>query len=279
MVVVRDITLQNDIENKAMLNDKMATVGTLMAGVAHEVNNPLTYVLGNLAFLKEHFNELKLHLRLKGIPDELDMKFFADILEELSETTKGSERIRDIVGGLKSFVRADKGEMEKIDLNETVRNAVKMVSHELRNRALLVEDYAAGLPILTANSGRLQQVFINLLINASQSIEAGLPEDNKIVVRTGQKDGVLFAEFSDTGRGISKDVLPKIFEPFFTTKPAGVGTGLGLAICKEILRQHHGAIEVQSKVGQGSTFTIRLPLENGRKSAVASSEVSAAVRS
>ncbi|HXL72826.1 MAG TPA: ATP-binding protein, partial [bacterium] len=118
------------------------------------------------------------------------------------------------------------------------------------------------------NSGKLQQVFINLLINAAQSMEGNNPEKNKISIRTGRYDGIVFVEFKDTGVGIPDKVLPRIFDPFFTTKPTGVGTGLGLSVCNEILNHYGGSIEVQSAVGQGSTFTVKLPREHGPEDAV-----------
>ncbi len=127
------------------------------------------------------------------------------------------------------------------------------------------KDFALHLPVFTANAGKLQQVFINLLINAAQAIEGHDPADNKIHIRTGEQNRSLFVEFTDTGKGIPENILSKIFEPFFTTKPVGMGTGLGLSICDKIVRSYQGTMEVRSRVGNGTTFTVRLPLENGLK--------------
>jgi PAS domain S-box-containing protein len=269
VAVMRDMTLQNEIEHHAALNDKLATVGTLAAGVAHEINNPLTYVLANLVFLKENFDELKIRMGEKDFTIEGCQKLLKEIQGELADTTKGGERIRDIVRGLKSFVRTNEDEVAAVDLNQTVELAVHMTLNEFKHKAKLEKDFAPNLPALTVNPGKLQQVFINLLINAAQAIGDRNPEDNKIRVRTGQRDGSLFAEFSDSGKGIPENILPRIFDPFFTTKPVGVGTGLGLSICDEIVRRYKGSIEVKSEVGKGTTFTVCLPLENGYRAAAA----------
>ncbi len=265
MMVLRDITMQNRLEHQASHNEKLATVGTLAAGIAHEINNPLTYVLANLVFLQENLDDLRRQMDEKGHVDAGYPKLFEEILEEIDETAQGGERIREIVRGLKSFVRTDEDEVAVVDLNKTIESAINMTFHEFKHKARVEKDFALRLPLLTANVGKLQQVFINLLINAAHAIEGNNPEDNKIHIRTGQENGSLFAEFTDTGRGIPTDILPNIFEPFFTTKPVGVGTGLGLSICDKIVKFYKGTIEVKSQVGQGTTFTVRLLLDNGLK--------------
>ncbi len=269
MAVLRDITLQKQMENNAVLNEKLATVGTLAAGIAHEINNPLTYVLANLVFLRENLDELKHQMEEKGHADGAYPKIFKEMQEELAETRHGGERIRDIVRGLKSFVRSDEDEVAPVDLNQTVDSAINMTFHEFKHKARVEKDFALHLPPLTANAGKLQQVFINLLINAAQAMGGNDPAENKVHIRTGQKDGSLFAEFTDTGKGIPENILPRIFDPFFTTKPTGVGTGLGLPICDKIVKFYKGTIEVQSWPDHGTTFTVRLPLENGFQAATA----------
>jgi two-component system, cell cycle sensor histidine kinase and response regulator CckA len=262
MAVLRDITLQNQIERQAVLNDKLATLGTLAAGVAHEVNNPLTYVLGNLAFLKEQVDEIRSRADQSGM-DETGKKILVEMAEEINDITQGGERIRDIVRGLKSFSRGGEEKVEKVDLNQAVESAINMTFHVMKQKARLEKDLAVDLPALNINSGKLQQVFINLFINASQAIAGNHPSENKISVHTGRQDGNLFVEITDTGKGIPQDILPRIFDPFFTTKPVGVGTGLGLAVCNEILQHYLGTIEVSSQVGKGTTFRVTLPLDNG----------------
>jgi two-component system, cell cycle sensor histidine kinase and response regulator CckA len=144
-----------------------------------------------------------------------------------------------------------------------------MTFHVIKQKARLEKDFGVNLPSFSANTGKLQQVLINILMNAAQAIEGNHPAENKIRIRTGRQNGSLFVEVMDTGKGISEKVLPRIFDPFFTTKPVGTGTGLGLAVCNEILQHYQGRIEVSSRVGMGSTFTIQLPLENGQSLPVA----------
>jgi len=268
LVIMRDITQQNQMERQATLNDKLATVGTLAAGVAHEINNPLTYVLANLTFLQEQFNDIDRHMEMKGSMDDTCKGVFKEMRSELADIAKGGDKIRDIVKGLKAFVRSNDDELEKVDLNQAVESAINMSFHIIKQKARVEKNFAVDLPHLLANSGKLQQVFINLLINAAQSMEGNNPEKNKISIRTGRYDGIVFVEFKDTGVGIPEKVLPRIFDPFFTTKPTGVGTGLGLSVCNEILNHYGGSIEVQSAVGKGSTFTVKLPREHGPEEAV-----------
>jgi PAS domain S-box-containing protein len=263
MAVLRDTTLQNQMERQAVLNDKLATLGTMAAGVAHEINNPLTYLLGNLDFLKEQVAEIKVWAEHKGFMDTTRQNLLTEMDEELTDITRGGERIRDIVKGLKTFVRGNEETVEKADLNQIVESAIDLTMHAIKNKARLEKDMAVDLPDLTVNAGKLQQVVINLLINAAQAIDSNCPTENKIRVRTGRQNGSLFVEVTDTGKGIPETALPRIFEPFFTTKPAGVG--LGLSVCNEILRRYEGTLEVRSQVGMGTTFVARLPLENGFK--------------
>ena len=271
LAIMKDITLRNQMEHQATLNDKLATVGTLAAGVAHEVNNPLSYVLANLVFINEQIEDVKRHLQMNGTFDETCQKTFAEMKGELADITKGGEKIRDIVKGLKAFVRTNEDEVESIDLNQTVEAAINMSFHVVKQKARIEKDFAVDLPRLKANSGKLQQVFINLLINASQAMAGNNRDKNKISIRTGRYDGMVFVEFKDTGVGIPENILPRIFDPFFTTKPIGVGTGLGLSVCNEILRHYGGTLEVQSTLGQGSTFTVNLHIDRANEAAAANS--------
>jgi signal transduction histidine kinase len=263
IVVVRNRTHQNLVERQLIDNEKLATLGTLTADIAHEINNPLGIILGNLVFLIENYDALKSQMEAKGFTDDQCGKLFSEIGEELADTTHGGETIRDIVRGLKSFSRSSVEEVAEVDLNQIVESAIHMTLYEFKYKAKLVRGLAEGLPLLAINPGKLQQVLVNLLINASQSFENNKSEANVITVRTGLKEGSLFVEITDTGKGIPDDVLAHIFEPFYTTKPAGMGTGLGLPICREIVRCFQGTLEVQTQVGKGTTFTVRLPLKNG----------------
>jgi len=263
--VLRDLTLQNQMEHHSALQDKLATVGTLAAGIAHEINNPLNYLLANLVFLTENFAEIKKQMDLRGCADERSGKLFKEITEEMADTTQGGERIRDIVRGLKSFVRSNEDELVEVDLNQTAESAISLTLHEMTRKAQVVRNFAQGLPPVTVNPGKLLQVFINLLINAAQSIDDNHPQENQILVRTGRREGMVFAEFTDTGRGIPEKIQEHIFDTFFTTKPIGMGTGLGLSICQEIVRRYQGTLEVQSQPGMGASFTVSLPVKDAAK--------------
>ena len=282
LAVFRDVTERSRMERQAFLNDKLATVGTLAAGIAHEINNPMSYVLANLGFLKGNLEMLQsISASMRSIATEPNRenklekleKFVAsphiprilfEVEEEITQSIEGSQRIRDIVLGLKSFARFDDEEMHPVRLDELIDAAISMTSHEIKYRANLQKKYDPQIPSLSLNTGKLQQVFVNLLVNASQAIEPGKVNQNTISVTT-QKEGTgVWIHITDTGSGIPKDVLPKIFNPFFTTKPVGSGTGLGLSICHEIIRSHGGEIRVQSEVGKGTTFSIYLPIREAK---------------
>ncbi|HVM33637.1 MAG TPA: response regulator [bacterium] len=278
LAVFRDVTERNRLERQAFLNDKLATVGTLAAGIAHEINNPMSYVLANLGFLKgnlemlqsisaslraiatEPVREAKLEKLEKFVSSPHIPRILFEVEEEITQSIEGSQRIRDIVLGLKSFARFDDDEMHPVKLNELADAAISIISHEIKYRAQLEKHYDPDLPPMSVNTGKLQQVFVNLLVNAAQSIEPGRVEKNRITVTTQKEGSAARISISDTGSGIPKDVLPKIFNPFFTTKPVGSGTGLGLSICHEIVRSHGGEIRVESEVGRGTTFSVYLPI-------------------
>ena len=229
--------------------DRLATVGRLAAGVAHEINNPLAFVLSNLTYLHEEL-----------IRDEpLTPHERREMLSAVADAYEGAGRVRLIAQELKSLSRQDEGERSAVDMGAVVHSAVKMASLETRHRAQVVEEYQE-LPLVMGNPARLGQVFLNLLINAAQAIPPGRPEQHRIRV-AGRADAEhVTVEVSDTGRGIPPELLERIFDPFFTTKPAGEGTGLGLSISHSIITSLGGTIEVESQVGQGTTFRVTLPL-------------------
>ncbi len=246
-------------ERQALLNDKLTTVGTLAAGVAHEINNPLTYVLANIASVKEHLGELRDYLAGKNMMDSRVFSLMNDLQEEAKDTDGGIGRIRDIARTLKSFMHSGGDETAEINVNELMDSAINMVFHEIKRKAKLEKAYAVYPPFLKMNPGKLQQVLINLLMNAAQAIEPNQMEHNRIRVGTGVEGGNVLVEIQDTGQGVPDENLKRIFDPFFTTKPAGIGTGLGLSICHQIIHGYGGQILVRSRVGQGTTFTLLLP--------------------
>ncbi len=248
------------LENRTMQGllvqaDRMASLGTLAAGVAHEINNPLAFLLSNLEFIERELPLLCAQLP----PEELQVKQAAELGLALREAREGAERVRFIVGDLKTFARADEGPGGPIDVRAVLQSAAKMVRSQLVLRAGLVLDYQP-VPSVTGSEGRLAQVFLNLLVNASQAIPAGDPTRHQVRVRTRTDgDGMAVIEVEDTGAGVAPDVRNRIFEPFFTPKPVGVGTGLGLSICHGIIAAMGGRIEVDSPPGAGATFRVVLP--------------------
>ncbi len=245
------------MQTRLLLADRMSALGTLAAGVAHEINNPLAYLLTSLEAMSTRLLDLAGPARgLGGEPTEW-------LRRQLDRAREGAERVRHIVLGLKSFSRSDDESMGFIDPRRALDTSIAMVSNEIRHRARLVKDYDA-LPAVWANEGRLEQVFLNLLINATQAIPAGAAAHHEICV-SGRADaeGRAVIEVRDTGNGIEAEHLALVFDPFFTTKALNAGTGLGLAICHAIIGSLDGQITVESKSGAGSVFRIVLPAVKG----------------
>jgi signal transduction histidine kinase/ActR/RegA family two-component response regulator len=239
---------------------KMAAVGTLAAGVGHEINNPLSYIVSNLEHACE---EVEMVGRLAEGSEPLRDRL-REMQQVLREALMGADRVRRIVKDLRTFSRQDEDTRGPVDLRAVMDSAAKMAAGELRPRAQLVRDYAADMPHVEGNEARLAQVFLNLIINAAQALPEGKPEQNEVrlVLKRGG-EGQVVAEVRDTGCGIEPEVLARIFDPFFTTKPVGVGTGLGLALCHAFITSMSGRIEVESKVGQGTVFRVTLPAASG----------------
>lgn len=230
--------LQERMQRQLILSDRLASVGMLAAGVAHEINNPLSYVIANLDLLAE-----ELALASRGAePPNLSVW-----TEAVHEAREGSDRIRKIVRGLKTLSRAEEERREVIDLRPVLDLSVNMAFNEIRHRARLVKDYG-DTPLVEADDARLGQVFINLLINAAQAIPEGDGEPNEIRISTStDAQGRAVVEVLDTGPGIPPSALGRIFDPFFTTKPIGVGTGLGLSICHSIVTSLGGEISAGNR--------------------------------
>ncbi len=241
--------LQRNLQRQLIFADRMASVGTLAAGVAHEINNPLAFVTTNLTLALEE-------LRNPGDPSSLAHD---ELREMIIDAQAGAERIRKIIRGLKAFSRAEEEQRAIIEVMPLLELSVNMTFNEIRHRARLVKDYG-DIPRVEADEARLGQVFINLLINAAQSLPEGDAAAHEIRLETStDAQGRAVIQVSDTGAGIAPDVVKHIFDPFFTTKPVGVGTGLGLSICHTIVTGLGGEIGVDSKVGRGTTFRVVLP--------------------
>jgi PAS domain S-box-containing protein len=262
------------MQTRLLLADRMSSLGTLAAGVAHEINNPLAYVVTSLELMRKRLPELA----GPGPAQILGSEPAEWLRRQLDRAHEGAERVRLIVRGLKAFSRNDDETMGVIDPRRALDTSIALVSNEIRHRAQLVKDYDA-LPAVWANEGRLGQVFLNLLVNATQAIPAGAAAHNEIRV-SGRTDaeGRAVIEVRDTGSGIEADHLALIFDPFFTTKPLNVGTGLGLALCHAIISSLDGQITVESKPGMGSLFRVVLPgVEGAVPSAVSPSFLAPAI--
>jgi PAS domain S-box-containing protein len=242
-----DETERKRLQAQMVASDRMVSIGTLAAGVAHEINNPLAYVLCNLDYLAS------------DLPALLPAGDHGELLEALRDAREGLQRVRQIVKDLKTFSRSDEQVHARVDLHAVLESAANMARNEVRHRAKLVKDLQPTPPV-AGNEGKLGQVFLNLLVNAAQAMPDGAADHNEIRLscRTGP-EGVAVVEVADTGSGIPDELLRRIFDPFFTTKPVGVGTGLGLSICQGIVHAHGGKLEVSSEVGRGSTFRVTLP--------------------
>lgn len=229
------------IEAKLHQADKMATIGVLTAGIAHEINNPLNYIMGGLTGLESYFEEEK-------IDDQKIALFLASIHE-------GVNRASSIVSGLNQLSRNKDDYNENCDINNILENCLIIVNNQLKDRIEVVSDFVNPDPIVKGNVGQLHQVFINLLVNSIQSIS----KKGTISITTGFTDGEVYVKIVDTGCGIEAEDLSKIMDPFFTTKEPGQGTGLGLSITYNIVKEHKGEIHFSSKPMQGTTVLLTLP--------------------
>jgi two-component system NtrC family sensor kinase len=234
---------------RLLFADRLASVGQLAAGVGHEINNPLAYVLSNLHFIQKEMT------RTQGAPKLEDRE---ELLTAIADAREGAERVRLIVQDLKLLSRPDEASSGPVDLGGVLRRVMKLTSHEIGRRARLVEELGELPPVQGSGAG-LGQAFLNLLINAAQAIPEGNVEVNEVRVKARwETPERVVVEVSDTGRGIAPEHLERIFEPFFTTKPVGEGTGLGLAVCHGIVQSHGGEIQVRSEPGKGATFRVSL---------------------
>ncbi len=257
-------------------SEKLASIGQLAAGVAHEINNPVGFVTSNIGTVQEYAetlrNILEKYLELETAEGEArtelcrkiaalreteDLEFILDDLTGvLEESMDGVQRVAEIVKNLKSFARSDTPTLEQHDLNTGLEQMIKMTWNELKYHCTVEKDFG-DIPAVHCHPGQINQVLMNMLVNASHAIGE---EGGTIRVATAVVDDMVEVRISDTGKGIEPNVLPRIFDPFFTTKEVGKGTGLGLSISHGIITDHHGRIEVDSTVGEGTTFRIYLPL-------------------
>jgi len=250
VMVFRDVTEQKRLQKQLELADRLASLGTMAAGVAHEVNNPLAAVVANAGFLAEELSA--------AAGDGFDVARMGAMREALQDIQSGARRIGRIVSDLCAFSRPPSGAVGDVDLGRCVEWALRTTAHEFRNRARVRRE-AQDAPRVRADETRLGQVLINLLVNAAHAIPPGDADRNEVVVATRtDADGRAVLEVRDTGAGIPPDAIARIFDPFFTTKPVGEGTGLGLSICHGIVASLGGEIRVESEVGRGTAVYVTL---------------------
>lgn len=265
-------------QNQLVQSSKLASIGQLAAGVAHEINNPIAFVTSNTNSTKKYMAAITLFLaqqkeflaaqpaqvNLADITDKIAALYkehkldfiLEDVIELIDDSVEGLERVTGIVAGLKGYARVDAGVEEKVDVESILDTTVKMLWNEIKYKCVIDKHYA-GIPAIAGNKGQIQQVFTNLITNAGHAIEA----DGVITLSTEQIGNEVLITVKDTGDGIDKKNFDKLFEPFFTTKEVGKGTGLGLSISHGIIEKHGGSINVESTVGTGTTFFVRLPVK------------------
>ena len=265
VMVFRDVTEQRRLERRLEVADRMASLGTMAAGVAHEINNPLSVVMVNTDLVAADLDDwhrtwrdVVTSLAERGLAPETAPVSMEQAVEALAEVRSAATRIADIVSGLRTFARPSERTRGEADVRRAAEWAIRATTHQIRHRARLVVDLR-DVPTARIDENQLGQVMVNLLINATQAIAPGNAQDNEIAVRCRlAEEGHILVEVTDTGSGITEEHRGRIFEPFFTTKPVDVGTGLGLAICHGIVTRAGGNILVQSRPGDGSTFRLLL---------------------
>lgn len=269
------------VESQLVQSDKLASIGQLAAGVAHELNNPIAFVSSNIGVLGDYFTDIRSVIatyqdlgqavqnkdwkaagqRLecaRAREEEVELDFLLeDVARIIRQSQDGTERVRRIVIDLRNFARADSSKLEYADINECLDSTLNIVWNELKYKATIRKDLG-DVPKTWCHPMKLGQVFMNLLVNAAQAIN----EKGEIGITTYQENGYICAQVKDTGCGVPREHLPRLFEPFFTTKPVGSGTGLGLSVAYGIIRDHGGSITVESEAGNGSTFTVRIPVRS-----------------
>jgi signal transduction histidine kinase len=258
-------------QDQLMQSERLASIGQLAAGVAHEINNPVGFVNSNLSSLQRYVGDLLRMLstyeeaeaalpsadreHIARVKEEVDMAFLRDDVNDLlAESLDGLKRVTRIVQDLKNFSHVDEQDRQWADLESGLESTLRVAWNELKYKTEVVKEYS-GISQIECFPSQLNQVFMNLLVNAAQAID----EHGKITIRTAEDATHVWVEIQDTGKGIKPEHLNRIFDPFFTTKPVGKGTGLGLSLAYGIVKKHDGHIEVKSELGVGTTFRVVLP--------------------
>jgi signal transduction histidine kinase len=250
------------MQHQLIMQEKMASLGNLVAGVAHEVNSPIGAVYSAADVSRRCVEKISMILSTSRTMEELNsseqlQKSLKILADNNKVTTAASERIANIVRSLKTFARLDEADYQEADILEGLDSTLILLEHEIKDRIVVIKNFG-DIPKISCYPNQLNQVFMNLLMNAVQAIDG----EGRITIKTDLEEGKVTVEISDTGRGIPPQNMAKIFDPGFTTKGVGVGTGLGLSISHNIIKKHNGDIKVESEKGKGSSFTILLPINS-----------------
>ncbi len=264
-------------EAQAMMvhSEKMRSLGELVAGIAHEINNPINFIYGNIMILDKYNKDMfdliekyteneealspEKRVEIEKLKEEIDIEFLKDDIKELIRScVEGTERTKNIILDLKNFSRMEEMVMTQFDIPKEIDTTLNILNNKYKNRITVHKEYEENLPKIEAYGGQINQVFMNILDNAAAAIE-GNGDVYINVKRAGENVEI---QFKDTGKGIKKENLSKVFDPFFTTKPVGQGTGLGMSISYRVIQNHFGSISVESELGQGATFKIVLPINH-----------------
>ncbi|RLB00202.1 MAG: ATP-binding protein [Deltaproteobacteria bacterium] len=286
------------LEAQLYQSEKLASVGQLSAGIAHEINTPTQFAGDNILFLRESFEDIarvidtytkllevnkeketntEITKKLDEIIEEVDLEYLMEeIPKAIEQSLEGVERIATIVRSMKKFAHPGTEEMVPSDINEAIKNTIIVCRNEWKYVSEVITDLDKSLPPVPCKIAEINQVILNMVVNAAHAIEEVLGENPQkkgtITIKTRKNDKYAEIIISDTGKGIPEDLRSKIFDPFFTTKDVGKGTGMGLNLAHNIISEHGGTINVESEVGAGTTFTIRLPL-NGQVSSESKEEM------
>ena len=267
-------------EAQAMMvhSEKMRSLGELVAGIAHEINNPINFIYGNIMILEKYTKDMfdliekyaenddilppEKKVEIEKLKEEIDIEFLKDDIKELIRSCiEGTERTKNIILDLKNFSRMEEMVMTQFDIPKEIDTTLNILNNKYKNRITVHKNYEENLPKIEAYGGQINQVFMNILDNAAAAIE-GTGDVFINVKKAGENVEI---EFKDTGKGIKKENLSKVFDPFFTTKPVGQGTGLGMSISYRVIQNHYGTISVESELGQGASFKIILPINHPAK--------------
>ncbi len=267
----------NELKNTQSMmvhSEKMKSLGSLVAGITHEINNPINFIYGNLIHLSNYTNDLiniisayeniedkispELIENIVKMKKDIDYAFLkSDLTDLINSCKEGTERTRNIVQDLKNFSRLDANVINTVDLEKEIDTTLNILTNKLKNRITVHKEYAESMPTIEAHGGQLNQVFMNILDNAAYAIK----DTGDIYIRLNYDEKYALIEFEDTGSGMDADTIKHIFEPFYTTKPVGQGTGLGMSISYKVIKNHSGIVSLKSELGKGSLFTIKIPRE------------------